>query len=90
MTKNDLVAKIAKDSGITKAQAAKAANAMISAIEKALKSGQKVTFVGFGTFKVAERKARNGRNPKTGEIIKIPKKKVPKFVAGKRLRELIK
>lgn len=90
MTKNDLVAKIAKDSGITKAQAAKAANAMIAAIEKALKSGQKVTFVGFGTFKVAERKARNGRNPKTGEIIKIPKKKVPKFVPGKRLRELIK
>ncbi len=90
MTKNDLVAKIAKDSGITKAQAAKAANAMISAIEKALKSGQKVTFVGFGTFKVAERKARNGRNPKTGEIIKIPKKKVPKFVPGKRLRELVK
>lgn len=90
MTKNDLVAKIAKDSGITKAQAAKAVNAMISAIEKSLKSGQKVTFVGFGTFKVAERKARNGRNPKTGEIIKIPKKKVPKFVPGKRLRELIK
>lgn len=90
MTKNDLVAKIAKDSGITKAQAAKAANAMINAIEKALKGGQKVTFVGFGTFKVAERKARNGRNPKTGEIIRIPKKKVPKFVPGKRLRELIK
>jgi DNA-binding protein HU-beta len=90
MTKNDLVAKIAKDSGITKAQAAKALNATISAIEKALKSGQKVTFVGFGTFKVAERKARNGRNPKTGEVIKIPKKKVAKFVPGKRLRELIK
>ena len=90
MTKNDLVAKIAKDSGITKAQAAKALNATISAIEKALKGGQKVTFVGFGTFKVAERKARNGRNPKTGEVIKIPKKKVAKFVPGKRLRELIK
>ncbi len=90
MTKNDLVAKVAKDSGITKAQAAKAANSMINAIEKALKSGQKVTFVGFGTFKVAERKARNGRNPKTGEVIKIPKKKVPKFVPGKRLRELIR
>lgn len=90
MTKNDLVAKIAKDSGITKAQAAKAINSMISGIEKSLKGGQKVTFVGFGTFKVAERKARNGRNPKTGEVIKIPKKKVPKFAPGKRLRELIK
>ncbi len=90
MTKNDLVAKIAKDSGVTKAQAAKAINSLISGIEKALKSGQKVTFVGFGTFKVAERKARNGRNPKTGEVIKIPKKKVPKFVPGKRLRELIR
>lgn len=90
MTKNDLVARIAKDSGITKAQAAKAINSMISGIEKSLKGGQKVTFVGFGTFKVAERKARNGRNPKTGEVIKIPKKKVPKFAPGKRLRELIK
>ncbi len=90
MTKNDLVAKIAKDSGITKAQAAKAANSFINAIEKSLKSGQKVTFVGFGTFKVVERKARNGRNPKTGEVIRIPKKKIPKFVPGKRLREMIK
>ncbi len=90
MTKNDLVAKIAKDSGITKAQAAKAANSFINAIEKSLKSGQKVTFVGFGTFKVVERKARNGRNPKTGEVIRIPKKKIPKFVPGKKLREMIK
>ncbi|MGQ9617715.1 MAG: HU family DNA-binding protein [Candidatus Aminicenantia bacterium] len=90
MTKNDLVTKIAKDSGITKAQATKATNSLLNTIEKALKGGQKVTFVGFGTFKVVERKARNGRNPKTGEVIKIPKKKVPKFIPGKRLRERIK
>lgn len=90
MTKSDLVAKIAKDSGITKAQSTKALETVLSTIQSSLKSGKKVTFVGFGTFTTVERKARKGRNPKTGAELRIPKKRVPKFIAGKKLREAVR
>ncbi len=89
MNKTDLVAKITKDAGLTKTQAAKAVNAFIDAVKDALKKGDKVILVGFGTFKVVERKARKGRNPKTGKEITIKAKKSPKFVPGKALKEAV-
>ena len=87
MNKSDLVSVMAKESGITMAQANAALNAAMEAIIQAIKKGERVTLVGFGTFSVAERKARVGRNPRTGEEIKIKAKKVPKFSAGAKLRE---
>ncbi|MCM8804292.1 MAG: HU family DNA-binding protein [Candidatus Omnitrophica bacterium] len=74
----------------TKKEAAAAVDAVLDAIKGALKKGESVTLVGFGTFKVAERKARTGRNPRTGETIKIPKKKVPVFRAGSELKKVVK
>lgn len=88
MTKPDLVAEVAKI-GITKKQAAEALDAMLKAIKDALASGEKVSLVGFGTFMVKERAAREGRNPRTGKAIKIPPKKVPVFRPGKELREAV-
>ena len=82
MNKEDLINAVAK-STCTKAEAAKAVDAVLGAIKKSLKKGETVTLVGFGTFKVAKRSARNGRNPQTGKPIKIAAKKVPKFTAGK-------
>jgi DNA-binding protein HU-beta len=79
LNKGDLVGKIAKDVGLTKAQAESAFNSLISSITASLKKGQKVTIVGFGTFSVAKRKARVGRNPQTGAAIKIAAHKVPNF-----------
>ncbi|MGB9667747.1 MAG: HU family DNA-binding protein [Thermosulfidibacteraceae bacterium] len=89
MTKAELVSAIAKEAGITKANAEKALNAFIKAITDALKNGNKVTLVGFGTFYVAERAERKGRNPRTREEIVIPGCKVPKFKAGKELKEAV-
>jgi len=89
MTKADLVEKIAKDAGITKAQAEKVANSALAAMTDALKAGDKVTLVGFGSFNVADRKARVGRNPQTGAAIKIPARKAVSFSAGKPLKEAI-
>jgi DNA-binding protein HU-beta len=89
MNKADLVAKITKDAGLTKTEATKAVNAFIETVTDALVKGEKVILVGFGTFKVVERKARQGRNPKTGETIKIKAKKSPKFVPGKALKEKV-
>jgi DNA-binding protein HU-beta len=90
MTKAELVAKIAGDGGITKSQAEKALDGFVSAVSAALSGGDKITLVGFGTFSVAERSQREGRNPRTGEKIKIPASKVVKFKAGKTLIEKIK
>ncbi len=89
MNKTDLVAKITKDSGLTKTEATKAVNAFIEAVTDALVKGERVILVGFGTFKVIERKARKGRNPKTGKTIDIKAKKSPKFIPGKALKEKV-
>ena len=88
MTKSDLVDKIAKDAGITKAQADKAANSFLAGVTEALKAGGKVTLVGFGSFGVTDRKARIGRNPQTGAEIQIAASKSGKFSAGKNLKNL--
>lgn len=90
MTKAELIDKIAASAGITKADASKSLDATIDSVKAALKKGHKVTLVGFGTFSVSKRKARKGRNPRTGEEIKIPATKVPKFTAGKSLKEAVK
>ena len=90
MTKAELVEKAAKDAGISKAAAAKALDSFIDGVVKSVKKGNKVAFVGFGTFSVSKRKARTGRNPQTGEPIKIPARKVPKFSAGKALKSAVK
>jgi DNA-binding protein HU-beta len=85
MNKAELIAKIADDAGITKTQANATLGAFVDAVTKTLKKGDKVTLVGFGTFSVSKRAARNGRNPQTGAVIKIKAKKVAKFKAGKEL-----
>ena len=90
MTKAELVAKVAKDAKITKATAGKSLDAVIEGITKALKKGDRVTLVGFGTFSVSKRKARTGRNPQTGKPIKIAARKVAKFKAGSELRKAVK
>lgn len=90
MTKAELVGNMAEKAGITKAMAEKALNSLISALGDALGQGDKITLVGFGTFEVAERSQREGRNPRTGETIVIPSSKVVKFKAGSKLRDAIK
>jgi DNA-binding protein HU-beta len=85
MNKAELIAKIAEDAGITKTQANTALDSFVEAVTKTLKGGGKVTLVGFGTFSVSKRAARNGRNPQTGEVIKIKARKVARFKAGKEL-----
>ena len=89
MNKQELIAKVAKDTGGTKSQAAQALESVIDGITKALKKGDSVTFVGFGTFKTSNRKARLARNPQTGASIKIPKRKAVRFVAGKALKTAV-
>jgi DNA-binding protein HU-beta len=90
MTKAELVAAIAKEAGIVKSKAEKAIDGFISAVSGALATGDKITLVGFGTFSVGERAAREGRNPRTGAKIKIPASKVVRFKAGKTLSEKVK
>lgn len=85
MNKAELISKIADDAGITKTQANTVVDSFVDAVTKSLKKGDKVTLVGFGTFSVSKRAARNGRNPQTGAVIKIKAKKVAKFKAGKEL-----
>jgi DNA-binding protein HU-beta len=85
MNKAELIAKISEDAGITKTQANNALDSFVEAVTKTLKKKDKVTLVGFGTFSVSERAARNGRNPQTGEVIKIKKRNVARFKAGKEL-----
>jgi len=90
MTKADLVEKIASAAEITKAKADKVVDGFFSAVSAALSGGDKITLVGFGTFSVAARAQREGRNPRTGAKMKIPASKVVKFKAGKTLSEKIK
>jgi len=90
MTKAELIDKIASGAGLSKTDAGKALDATLDAVKLALKKGHKVTLVGFGTFSVSKRKARKGRNPRTGAEIKIPAAKVPKFTAGKTLKDAVK
>lgn len=90
MTKAELVAAMAKASGSTKTAAEKALNSLISSVRDALKKGRRVTLMGFGTFAVGRRAARNGRNPRTGRIIKIPAAKVPRFKASRALKTAVK
>lgn len=90
MTKAELTDKIAIAAGISRTAAANALNSMLENITKTLQKGQKVTLLGFGTFSVQHRKARSGRNPKTGEEIKIPASKLPKFTAGTALKNSLK
>ena len=90
MTKAELVGKIASEGGLTKSQADKAVAGFVSAVTAALSAGDKITLVGFGTFSVGTRAQREGRNPRTGEKIKIPASKVVKFKAGKTLSEKVK
>jgi len=89
MNKQEIIERIAEDSGITRHQATKVLNSIINGIENALSRGEKVTLSGFGSFSVIRRKERKGRNPKTGEIIKIPSKKAIKFIPSKKLKEII-
>jgi Bacterial nucleoid DNA-binding protein len=90
MTKGELVAKVAETTGLTKKDAEKAVGAFVDAVTGALKKGDKVALVGFGTFEVRKRPARMGRNPRTKEEIKIPATKAPVFKAGKALKEAVK
>ena len=85
MNKAELITKMADDAGVTKTQANATLDSFVEAVTKTLKGGGKVTLVGFGTFSVSKRAARNGRNPQTGAVIKIKAKKVAKFKAGKEL-----
>lgn len=89
MTKAELVDKIAAKAGVTKAAAEKALNAFTSSVSDALKKGDKVTLVGFGTFSTVKRAARKGRNPQTGKEIKIKASTAPKFKAGKTLKDAV-
>ncbi len=85
MNKAELIAVLADNAGLTKTQANATLDAFVDAVTKTLKKGDKVTLVGFGTFSVSKRAARTGRNPQTGEAIKIKAKKVARFKAGKEL-----
>jgi DNA-binding protein HU-beta len=89
MNKAMLIDKIAKDAGITKTAAATAIESLIHGVTGALKKNQRVTLVGFGTFGVHKRKARSGRNPQTGETIRIKAKKAVRFKAGKQLESAL-
>ena len=89
MNKAELIAKIAEESKLTKKAAETALDAFMTTVEGALKNGEKVQLVGFGTFEVRQRAARKGRNPQTKEEIKIPASKAPVFKAGKALKELV-
>ncbi len=89
MTKAELVSEIASKAEISKAAAEKALNGFIAAVTEALKKGNKVALVGFGTFEVVKRAARKGRNPRTGQEIKIKASKAPKFRPGKALKKAV-
>lgn len=89
LNKNDLVATVASATGISKADAGNAVDGVFSAITDALKKGEEVRLVGFGTFSVAQRAATTGRNPRTGATIQIPASKQPKFKAGKGLKDAV-
>ena len=89
MNKTELIDAVADEAEVSKAEAGRAVDAVISSITKALKKGDSVTLVGFGTFQVRKRAARTGRNPKTGDTIKIKASKNPAFKAGKALKDAV-
>ena len=89
MNKNDLVTQVAEAAGLSKNDATKAVDAVFEGIAAAMKKGDEVRLVGFGTFAIAERAASEGRNPRTGEKIAIPASKQPKFKAGKNLKDAL-
>jgi len=89
MTKKELIGAIAKDTGLSKTAIDKSIKSLIDNITGAMKAGDKVSFIGFGTFHVSERSARKGRNPRTGKEINIKATKVPKFRAGKALKDAV-
>lgn len=90
MTKKELIKKVSKTTDLTIRQAGDALESLTDAIRSSLKRGKKVTIPGFGTFTISKRKARTGRNPRTGEILKIAASKLPKFKPGKGLKDLLK
>ena len=90
MNKAELVDAIAKDASISKSQAQDALDSFVSNVKGALAQGDKVTLVGFGTFSTSSRSARTGRNPQTGAPIQIPAREVPKFSAGKALKDVVR
>jgi DNA-binding protein HU-beta len=90
MTKAELIDKVASGAGLSKVDASKALDTTLNSIKVALKKGQKVTLVGFGTFSVVKRKSRKGRNPRTGDVITIPAAKIPKFSSGKALKDAVR
>lgn len=89
MNKSELIEAVAKSADISKAEAGRAVDAFVDATTKALKQGDQVSLVGFGTFSVRARAAREGRNPRTGETIHIPASKAPAFKAGKALKDAV-
>ncbi len=89
MNKSELIDQIAKAADLSKAAAERALDAAVAAVKTSMKKGQMVTLVGFGTFYVGKRAARSGRNPRTGETIKIKAAKMPKFRAGKALKDAV-
>ncbi|AOX63123.1 MULTISPECIES: HU family DNA-binding protein [Gammaproteobacteria] len=89
MNKTELIDAVAEAADLTKAESSRAVDAVIASVTKALKGGDAVTLVGFGTFQVRDRAARTGRNPKTGDTIKIAASKNPSFKAGKALKDAV-
>ncbi len=89
MNKTELIAAIAEKTELSKKDAEKAVKAFTDVVSEELKKGEKIQLVGFGTFEVADRPARDGRNPKTGEPMPIPASKAPKFKAGKALKDMV-
>ena len=89
MNKNELIAQVAKKADLTKAKAAEAVDAFIETVSKAMSKGEEVRLVGFGTFAVVKRKATEGRNPRTGAVIKIAASNQPKFKPGKALKDTV-
>jgi DNA-binding protein HU-beta len=90
VNKRDLVAQIALDTGATKITAAAAIDSLLATITRALKKGDAITVVGFGTFRTTQRRARVAKNPRTGDAIKIPRRRVVRFTAGKALRSAVR
>jgi DNA-binding protein HU-beta len=90
MNRAQLVAAIAKDTGTTKSSVDRVLAALIAQVTRTLRKGERVTFVGFGTFVVSRRRTRLGRDPRTGAVIKIPSRRVPRFAPGTELREAVR
>ena len=90
MNKAEIVARIAHDTGLTKADVNRCVDALVENVTRALKKGERVAFVGFGTFGVSRRRARSGRNPQSGARIRIPARRMPRFAPGKELKAAVK